>query len=495
MRTKNFLAIDLGAESGRAVVGKFDGETLTLEEVHRFSNGPVRLLDSLYWNTLALFTEIKNGLAKTINGAAIELASLGLDTWGVDFGLLDRSGAMLGNPRHYRDSRTEGMVEKACSIVPRAEIFGQTGIQFLPLNTLTQLLAMVEQRDPTLEIADTLLTMPDLFNYWLTGQKVSEYTNASTTQCLNMATGQWATGLLEKLGIPTHILPEVIAPGSRLGTLLPHIAAEVGLTTDLDVIAPATHDTGSAVAAIPVAGATKGNYAYISSGTWSLVGQETPAPIINEKSLAYNFTNEGGVQDTIRLLKNVGGLWLVQESRRTWARQGRKYSYSDLSEMAETADPFVALIDPDDPLFGPPGDMPARIQTFCQRTGQAAPQSEGEFVRCALESLALRYRWVINRAAELSGQPVEVVHIVGGGSQNRLLNQFTANATGRPVVAGPIEATAIGNVLMQMLALGQISSLSEGRDLVRRSFPVETYEPQDGAAWEEAYQRYLGEIQ
>lgn len=489
--SKNYLAFDLGAESGRAVLGRFDGQRLALQEIHRFPNGPVRVQDSLYWNVLNLFAELKNGLAQAVHQAEGELAALGLDTWGVDYGLLDRRGELIGQPYHYRDRRTEGMVERACQRLPRAEIFGQTGIQFMPLNTLIQLLAMVEQQAPALEMADTLLMMPDLFNFWLTGRKVSEYTIASTSQCLNMTSGAWATDLLQKLGIPTGIWPEIIQPGSRLGPILPAVVAEIGLQTRLEVIAPGSHDTASAVAAVPVAEAQQANYAYISSGTWSLVGMELKAPIINDQALAFNFTNEGGVENTIRLLKNIGGLWLVQESRRTWAKAGQAYDYGQLTELAAQATPFTALIDPDDPSFALPGDMPARIGDFCRRSGQAVPAGHGQVIRCALESLALKYRWVIEKAVALTGQKVEVLHIVGGGSQNRLLNQFAANATGLPVVTGPVEATAIGNILLQMLALGDLASLSEGRALLRNSFPVETYEPQQDQAWQAAYRRFL----
>lgn len=490
-KTANFLAFDLGAESGRAVAGRFDGEQLSLEEVHRFPNGPTRIHDSLHWNVLSLFAGIKNGLAKAAGEDGLELSAAGLDTWGVDFGLLDRAGNLIGNPYHYRDKRTDGMVEKAFEIVPREEIFQQTGIQFMQLNTLFQLLAMARQKSPALEMADTLLMMPDLFNYWLTGQKTCEFTIASTSQCYNMGQGRWATSLLEKLGLPTHIFLDVVQPGTELGLLLPSVAEEVGLAGGIPVIAPGCHDTASAVAAVPVAGSDKNSFVYISSGTWSLVGVEAARPVINEKCLAYNFTNEGGVQNTIRLLKNVTGLWLVQECRRTWARQGEELSYEQLTRLAAGAAPFTALVNSDDVSFLAPGDMPARIRDFCTRTGQTPPGSIGAFVRCALESLALKYRWVVEKLEELTGHPITVIHIVGGGTQNRLLNQFTADATGRPVVTGPVEATAIGNILMQMLAVGQINSLSEGRDLVRRSFPVGTYQPEQPGAWSQAYQRFL----
>ncbi|MBN1221187.1 MAG: rhamnulokinase [Anaerolineae bacterium] len=490
-QTANFLAFDLGAESGRAVVGRFDGEKLSLEEMHRFANGPIRILDNLYWNPLHLFSEMKQGLAKTINEQGVEVVSFGVDTWGVDFGLLDRTGHLIGHPYHYRDSRTDGMIERACAIVPREEIFAQTGLQFMQLNSLFQLFAMAQHRSPALECADTLLFMPDLFHYWFTGQKINEFTIASTSQCYNMQQQKWSTMLLDMLGIPTHIFQDVIQPGTKLGPILPSIAEELGLKGVIETIVPGCHDTASAVAAVPVAKGEEDSFVYLSSGTWSLLGVETNEPVINEQSLTYNFTNEGGVENTIRLLKNIMGLWLVQESRRTWAGQSETFSYDDLTRLAAEAAPFAALVDPDDVSFLAPGDMPTRVQDFCRRTGQPVPQSKGALVRCALESLALKYRWVVERLEELTGRNLRVIHIVGGGSQNRLLNQFTADATGRRVVTGPIEATAIGNVLLQMLALGQINSLSEGRELVRRSFPVETYEPQDGEAWAAVYDKFL----
>ncbi len=493
--TKNFLAFDLGASSGRAVLGRFDGGRLALAEGHRFPNGPVRLLDNLHWDALNLFTEMKNGLSQVANDLEGELAAVGVDTWGVDFGLLDKHGDLIGNPYHYRDSRTDEMIERAFELVPRAEIFGQTGIQFMQLNSLFQLLAMAEQKSPLLEFVDTLLFMPDLFNYWFTGQKVNEYTIASTSQCYDMQQQQWATSMLEKLGIPSHMFLDVVQPGTRLGPILPHIQEEIGLSQTVPVIAPGCHDTASAVAAVPVADEDLDRFAYLSSGTWSLLGVEIPSPVVNEKSLAYNVTNEGGVQNSIRLLKNLGGLWIVQECRRVWAQQGEEYSFGQLTDMAAAAPPFAALIDPDDSSFLAPGDMESRIVDFCRRTGQQPPESKGGFIRVALESLALKYRWVLEKLEELTDRPVEVVQIVGGGTKNTLLNQFAANATGRRIVTGPIEATAIGNILMQMLAVGQISSLNEGREIVRRSFPVESYRPQDTDAWTEAYRQLLNFIE
>ncbi len=482
-----YLALDLGAESGRAVVGHVDGEGLRLEEVHRFGNGPVQVLGSLHWDVLRLWNEIKQGLGRAASAYGRELTSIGLDTWGVDFGLLAKDGALLGNPYHYRDSRTDGMMDEAFKIVSRAEIYDRTGIQFMQINSLYQLLAMARAGSPLLDTARTFLNMPDLFNYWLSGRKASEFTIATTSQCYDPRQGDWARGLLEKLGIPTGILCEIVQPGTILGELLPQVARETN-GPSIPVVATAGHDTGSAVAAVPAQGK---DYIYLSSGTWSLMGVETKKPIISSRSLAYNLTNEGGVDGTFRILKNIMGLWLVQECRREWARAGDAYSYDDLTRMAAEAPAFASIIAPSDSRFLPPGDMPARIRSFCQETGQAAPQSKGEVIRCVLESLAMEYRLVAGNLAEMVGHTLPVLHIFGGGSKNGLLNQFAANATGRTVVAGPVEATAIGNVLVQALALGQIGSMAEGRALVRRSFEVTTFEPKPSAAWDEAYDRYL----
>jgi len=481
------LAFDLGAESGRAMLGRFDGERLRLSEVHRFPNHPVRLPDGLHWDVLHLWAEIKYSLAQAARDHGADLSGVGLDTWGVDFGLLDRDGALLANPYHYRDSRTDDMPEEAFRRVPRAEIFERTGIQFMQLNSLYQLLAMVVHRSPVLEVAETFLTMPDLFNYWLTGRKVCEFSIATTTQCYDPRQGDWARLLLERLDIPTHIFPEVVPSGTVLGQLLPAVASEVGVD-NLPAIAPACHDTGSAVAAVPAEGS---DFVYLSSGTWSLMGAELSEPVIDERSLGFNFTNEGGVCGTFRFLKNITGLWLVQECRRAWAREGEELSYDELTHMAAHAASLRSLVDPDCGEFLKPGDMPARIRAFCRKTGQPVPQSKGEIVRCALDSLALKYRWVLERLEEVLGRRLEPVHIVGGGTRNRLLNQFAADATGRRVVTGPIEATAMGNVIVQLMALGHIASVEEGRQVVRNSFDIGTYEPLDGDMWDEAYDRFL----
>jgi len=488
---RNFLALDLGAESGRAMLGRFDGERLQLSEVHRFPNGPVRLPDGLHWDALRLWTEIKCGLGLAVREHGADLSGIGLDTWGVDFALLDRDGGLVSNPYHYRDSRTDGMLEEAFRRVPRAEIFEQTGIQFMQINSLYQLLSMVVAGSPALDVAETFLTMPDLFNYWLTGRRCCEFSIATTTQCYDPRKRDWASPLLERLEIPPQIFPEIVPPGTVLGELLPAVAGEVGAEA-VPVIAPACHDTGCAVAAVPT---EKEDFVYISSGTWSLVGAELPQPVINAESLACDFTNEGGVGGTIRFLKNVTGLWLVQECRRTWERQGDALSYDDITQMAAQAEPLQSFVDPDYGEFLKPGDMPSRIRAFCEMTGQPVPPSKGAVVRCALESLALKYRQVIERLEQILNRRLEPIHIVGGGTQNWLLNQFTADATGKRVVTGPIEATAAGNVITQAMAMGYVDSVAEGRRIVRNSFELGTYEPSGEPGWDEAHGRFLEVIE
>ena len=487
--TQNFLAFDLGAESGRAILGGFDGERLALQDIHRFPNTPARLPSGQHWDILRLWNEIKQGIGLANQQTNGHLAGMGLDTWGVDFGLLDRSGALIGNPYHYRDRRTDGMMEEAFRRVPRAEIYGRTGIQFMFFNSLYQLLSMVIAKAPALESAQTFLTVPDLINYWLTGRKACEFTNTTTTQCYDPRQQDWAWSMLEQMGIPTHIFPEVVQPGTVLGELLPGMRDDIGVQRSIPVIAPACHDTGSAVAAVPAGGR---NFAWISSGTWSIVGAEVDAAVINEASLGYNLTNEGGVNGTYRLSSNVGGLWLVQECRRAWLRQGEEHSYAELAQMAAAAPALRSIIDPDHASFAKPnedgGDMAGRIRAFCRATGQPEPSSKGEVIRCALESLALKYRRIIENVESVLGYALDPIHMMGGGTQNTLQCQFTADATNRPVIAGPVEATTIGNLIMQMKALGAISSLQEGRAVVRRSFDVKTYQPATGRAqWDEAY--------
>jgi rhamnulokinase len=482
----DYLALDLGAESGRAMLATLDGDHLTLNEVHRFGNGPVRLPDGLHWDVLRLWNEIKAGIAAAIQSGA-HPAAIGLDTWGVDFALLDKNGALLGNPFHYRDARTDGVVEKAFDVVPRAGIFAQTGIQFMQLNTLYQLYSMSLAKSPLFDIAETFVTVPDLFNYWLSGNITNEFTIATTTQCFNPLTRDWAKDMLDALGIPSRLFGPVSQPGTVLGTLLPAIAEETGAGA-IKVVAPACHDTGSAVAAVP---ARNQDFAWISSGTWSIMGAEVREPALGEKALAYNFTNEGGVDGTWRLSKNIMGLWLVQECRRFWRAHGEDLSYDEITRLAAEASPFLAMVDPDADIFFHPGDMPEKIRQFCAESGQPAPQTKGEIVRVALESLALKYRLTLEHAEELSGRHLDPIHIIGGGTKNRLLNQFTADCTGRTVVTGPVEATAIGNVLMQAIALGQLGSLAEARAVVRNSFDVETYQPGSRVGWNEAFEKLL----
>ena len=480
----NLAAIDLGAESGRLMMAALDGRTLRLEEIYRFPNVPVRVLDSLHWDPLRLFAEIKHGLGLCAKRAGDTLSGIGIDAWGVDFALVGRDDELVGNPFHYRDRRTEGMMEQAFQRVSREEIFERTGIQFMPINSLYMLLSMAGT--PALEAATTFLMIPDLFNFWLSGQKACEFTDATTTQLFDQRASDWAWPLIDKLGLPGRIFLSVTQPGTVLGPILPAVAEEVGLKS-VPIIAPACHDTGSAVAAVP---ARVRDYVYISSGTWSTVGVEIGAPITTPQSLKYNFTNEGGVSGTVRLLKNVMGLWIVQECRRAWAQAGEEFTYAELAALAEKAAPFAALVDPDHEDFLRPGDMPARLRNFCAKTGQPTPDDKGALLRCVFESLALKYRVVIERIETMLGRRMEIIHIVGGGSQNRLLCQLTADATGRLVVAGPVEATALGNVAAQAMALGQFASLAEARDVVHNSFELTPYEPRRSAQWGEFYTRF-----
>ena len=485
----NFLAIDLGASNGRVVLGCWDGQRFDLHELHRFANGPVNVLGSLHWDPLRLWTEIKVGMARYGQQFSQPLAGIGLDTWGVDFALLDSAGRMLGNPYHYRDARTDGVMELAFERAERAAIFGRTGIQFMQINTLYQLLSMVDTWDPQLDASETLLMIPDLFNYWLTGRKVAEYTIASTSQMLDTRQRTWASDLLDKLGIPSSILPPVVDAGTILGNLLGEVASEIGARGAPQVIAVGSHDTASAVAAIPDLGPES---VYISSGTWSLIGVETAEPVLSDRALALNFTNEGGVAGDIRLLKNSTGLWLLQESRRQWQRDGHDYSWDELLRLAGEATPFGSLVDPDDREFLNPPDMPAAIRSYCRRTGQGEPDSVGAVARCCMESMALASRAVIDSLETLLERRLEVIRIVGGGSQNASLSQFTADACQRPVVAGPVEATALGNVMVQAIATGHIDHIAAGRSAIASSIPLSSYTPAASAAaqWQDAFGRF-----
>jgi rhamnulokinase len=483
-----FVAFDFGAASGRAILGLISRDKLELEEIHRFPNQPVSLLGHIYWNILTLFDALKKGLALVAQRGHRDLAGIGVDTWGVDFGLVGKDGMLLGNPVAYRDSRTDGMMEKAFEKIDRREIYALTGIQFLKLNTLYQLFSMVQSNSPLLGITQNLLFMPDLFNYLMTGEKCSEYTIASTSQLLNVSTKKWEQHLFSKLNLPYAIMAPIVDPGTVLGLLSKDLSDETGLSR-ADVIAPACHDTASAVAAVP---AQSDDWAYLSSGTWSLIGIEVEEPVINEESLKNNFTNEGGADHKIRFLRNTMGLWLLQQVRKTWEQQGASFGYEDLVHIAGEAQPFKSIVDPDDTSFLNPPDMPAAIVEYCKKNQQQIPESKGEVVRCILESLALKYRFIIEKINAMRNRPVETLHIVGGGSQNEMLNQFSADATGLPVIAGPAEATATGNILVQAMAKGELDSLQQGRELVARSFPMEHFEPENQERWNEVYEKVKG---
>ncbi len=472
-----YLAFDLGAESGRAMLGALDGDKLAVEELHRFPNTPVRGGEALFWDTDGLWREIRRGIAIAVE-RGIALDGIGIDTWGVDYGLLGENGKLIEPPRHYRDPRTNGVMEKLFQVVPRAEVFGYTGIQFMQFNTLFQLYALKLANTPALTAARRFLNMPDLFNYWLTGGARCEATIASTTQFFNPVTMTWATDLLKRLALPCEIFGPIISPGTALGKMMEPPGTMV--------YASAGHDTAAAVAAVPAQGGR--NWCYVSSGTWSLMGLEVEAPVINEQSLALNFTNEVGVAGTIRLLKNIAGLWLLQECRRAWSLEGHEYSYEQLARMAAEARRFPAAINPD--AFLEPGGMPSKIAGHCRETGQQPPGTPGEYARAILESLALRYRQVLESLELLGGRRIDVIHIVGGGSRNTVLNQFVADATGRRVIAGPSEATAIGNILVQAMGAREVTGLAGIRAVVRNSFSPVEFIPNPSEEWERAYERF-----
>ena len=485
--TNAFAAVDLGASSGRVVLGHVDAQRLEIEEVHRFANVPVSVSGTLWWDVLGLFRETLAGVSAAARRT--ELASIGIDSWAIDYGLLDASGSLLGNPVHYRDPRTEGAVEQVLDVVSPEELYATTGIQLMPINTLFQLIA--EQRNPSFALARTLLLLPDLFGYWLTGNRGAELTNASTTQLLDIRSGRWATELATRLGLDPEILPPLRRPGDLVGSVLPAVAEQAALPAGVPVVAVASHDTASAVVALP---AESDRFAYISCGTWALVGVELDKPILTEESRRANFTNEGGVDGTIRYLRNVMGLWLLQESERVWRASGWAGELAALLDEATGVKPFRAVVDVDDHDFLAPGDMPARIARHCTRTGQPAPSTRAETVRCILDSLALAFRRTLREALDLSGRTADAVHLVGGGSRNELLCQLTADACGLPVVAGPAEAAALGNILVQARAAGAVDGdVSSMRRLVRNTQPLRRYEPwADDAAWRSAEARLSG---
>ncbi len=484
-----YLAIDLGAESGRVIAGIYDGETIRLEEMHRFPNGPVNVAGTRRWDLIGLWKEIQEGLRVAGQKYGDQIISCGVDSWGVDYVLLTEKDELLGQPYNYRDSRTDGIVEHATTRVPRHEIFAHTGLQFMQINSLYQLIAMQLNDPDLLAVADRFLMVADFFHWLLCGSKVVEFTNATTSQLYDPTNRDWSAELLRQFEIPSKIFPQVVPPGTKLGSLRNDVCKQTGLDR-IDVVAPATHDTGAAVAAVPTDRTGKANWAYISSGTWSLIGVEVQDAILSAEALSQNVTNEGGIDGTYRLLKNVMGLWLVQECRRSFEREGNSFDYTQLTHLATQADLFRSLIDVDDDRFLGPDNMAAAIQEWCTEHNEPVPETEGQLVRCALESLALRYRTVLRGIEKLTGEPVEAIHIVGGGCKNTLLNQFTADACGVPVIAGPIEATALGNVLIQARATGEIGTLSEIRSVVKASSELETFEPQNSADWDDAFERY-----
>ncbi len=476
---KHYLAVDLGASSGRTIVGTLDGGKLTLKEMNRFWNGPTEIRGTLHWDFVHLFRNIQEGIALAKKEYGAGLVSMGIDTWGVDFGLFDADGKLLRNPVNYRDSRTNGMFEKVFEHVPKDAVFAQTGIQFMEINTLYQMMSLRMSDSVQYRMADKLLFSPDLLGYWLTGNMVAERSIASTSQFYNPVTKDWAYDLLEKLGIRTDLFAELVDPGTVIGE-----------TDGLPVVAVGGHDTASAFAAVPV---VEGEHcAFLSSGTWSLLGTELSEPVINEDSLAANFTNEVGVCGTIRFLKNLSGLWMIQELRRVWNEQDCDYSWAAMEHMALEATPFEFFINPSDEVFLAPGDMPSRIQDYCERTGQGRPETHAQILRAAYEGLALLYADIYGSLEELTGRKLDTLRIVGGGCKDTLLDQLAANATARKVVTGPTEATATGNLIVQMLAVGDIQSLAEGREIIRNSFAEETreFEPQDADAWKIALEKW-----
>jgi rhamnulokinase len=485
----HYIACDLGAESGRVMLGNLDEDKLTLEEIHRFQNGPVEVSGSLRWDVDLIFDELKAGLCKVAE-RSIPISSLSCDSWGVDYVLLDENGQVLTGPFHYRDERTDGALERAFATIPAEEIFKETGIQSMSINTLYQLLVDLEQIPSVLGSASGFLNIGDYFNYLFSGVAKAEESLVSTSQVYNPRHRRWSSRLIEEFGLPPHIFPPVVPSGTVLGRLLDGVAAETGLH-DAQVVASCSHDTEAAVAAVPAEGR---EWAYLSSGTWSLLGVENPEPIINEGARESDFSNELGHGGSICFLKNIPGLWIVQECRRAWARAGKEYSYEQLTQMAEAATPMLSFIDPMDAGFASPEDMPSKVASYCRTSNQHVPLTPGETILCVLESLALCYRRTFDQLERVTGRLLSTLYIVGGGSKNQLLNQLTANSTGRPVLAGPVECSAIGNVLTQAIALGHVRSLGAAREIVRRSFPVVRYEPADEMLWEEAGDRFKLEV-
>ena len=485
VNTKNLLAVDIGAGSGRGILGRYNGKKISIEELYRYPNGPVRINKHLYWDVLRLFCEIKKSLQIA---SAYDISSVGIDTWGLDFGLLTPGGELLGNPYHYRDSQTDNMMIKAFGIMPKEEIFKRTGIQFMKINTIYQLLAIKERAAGVMLQAANMLLMPDLFNYYLTGVKAVEYTNATTTQLINLETKTWDKSIIKIMDFPEKIFSEIIKPATVLGNISNTVSEEIGIKK-LKVLATASHDTASAVAAIP---SKSEKFIYISCGTWSLIGTEIDNPIISKKAHDYNFTNEGGVDGKVRLLKNVDGLWLLQQCKKQWEFEDNlSISYDKLHAESDALPGHKYFIDPEAGIFLSAIDMPMTIRKYCRETGQQVPETRGEITKCILESLALKYRRVIEMLEEILEYSVEEIYMVGGGIKSRGLCQYTANALGRVVKAGPVEATAIGNLMVQLKGLGEVETFKDIREIVMNSFEIEEYLPRDRDKWDAAYKRFI----
>lgn len=483
--TKRVLAFDFGASSGRAIIGCFDGDKITLEEVHRFSNDPVSVGGTVYWDVLRLFYEIKQGIIKAKIAGGFD--SIGIDTWGVDFGLIDSEGKLMENPVHYRDARTAGLVDEAFKTMPKEKLYGITGIQFMELNTLFQLISLKKYRPWMLERADKMLFMPDLFGYMLTGKMCAEYSIASTSQLIDLDKRTWSKEILDAFGIKESVFAPLVQPGTVLGELSKEICEECGVDP-VPVISVCGHDTQSAITSVPC---EDGDFAFLSSGTWSLFGTELDKPIVNETSMNINITNEGGFDGSTGFLKNIIGLWLIQESRRQWKREGKEYSYADLEKLALAAEPFKCFIDPDAPEFVPHGNIPERVREFCRKTGQYVPETVGEIMRCIYESLAMKYRLTFEKLRECTERDYPVIHVIGGGTKDGLLCQMTANSCDRTVKAGPIEATVMGNVAVQLMSNGSVKNIGQARKIVAESSELKTFEPKDTDKWAEAYEDFL----
>lgn len=485
MRMKKVLAFDFGASSGRAIIGKYENGKVTLEEIHRFSNDPVLLGDTMYWDVLRLFHEIKQGIIKAKNAGGFD--SIGIDTWGVDFGLIDKNGKLLENPVHYRDKRNIGMIQEAEKIMSKKAIYEKTGIQFLDFNTLYQLLSLKKNRPEVLERTDKILFMPDLFSYFLTGETVCEYSVATTSQMIDVNNGTWDKDILSLVGIEEKKFAPLVQSGTVVGMITEDLCRELGVES-VPVIAVCGHDTQSAICAVPK---PEGDIAFISCGTWSIFGTELHKPIVNDVTYEMSVTNEGGFAGAVGFVKNIAGLWLIQESRRQWKKEGKDYSFAELEKMAIECESFKCFIDPDDALFSAPGDMPGRVREYCRRTGQYVPETVGEVMRCIYESLAMKYRLVFEKISKCTGKKYDTVNMIGGGTKDTLLCKMTSCACGTSVVTGPVEATALGNVCVQLLSSGDIGDMNEARRIIANCEMLKRYEPQDREKWKKAFEKFI----